>query len=48
MKKIQVTMQNNPVMLSSTVTTDFLQEIMQKVIKPIKYLFINWHWLFQK
>lgn len=41
-------MQNNPVMLSLTVITDFLQEIMQKVIKPINYLYINWHWLFQK
>lgn len=35
-------------MLSLTVTTDFLQEIMQNVIKPINYLYINWHWLFQK
>lgn len=47
-KKTRVTIQNNPVMLSLTVSTDFLQEIMQNVIKPINYLYINWHWLFQK
>lgn len=47
-KKTRITMQNNPVMLPLTVTTDFLQEIMKKVIKPVNYLFTNWHWLFQK